>query len=43
MPSSEYEEIEFLVPSIYYCGGGVFNSCIVAYGSVGGIYVDVDA
>jgi len=41
MPSSEFEEIEFLVPSIPGSGGGVLKSCLVCHG--GGTFVDVDA
>jgi len=41
MPSSEFEEIEFLVPSIPGGGGGVLKSCLVCRG--GGTFADVDA
>jgi len=41
MPSSEFEEIEFLVPSILGGGGGMLKSYLVCRG--GGTFVDVDA
>ena len=40
MPSSEFGETEFLVPSIPCGGGGVFKSRVV-YGG-GGTFIDVD-
>ena len=40
MPSSEFGETEFLVPSIPCGGGGVFKLCVVCGG--GGTFVGVD-